>query len=219
MRKSFLVPQSPRTPEPQARFLKLGRWGAGALGRYRGFTVVETMIVLALFGILGVSLFSSFSMGMKVWKKATSTNLFKRKAVLTVERLSMELRRTFYYAPIGFLGDKAHIEFPGIVSNKIYNLSYDFFPEEKCVKRSGISREEMLGMQGTEKGNFSRVVIPGVENFVLNYYGPDDQTGNYTFLESWNNTAAGIPAAVKVSVALEDGTDLEKIIAIPVAQQ
>jgi len=93
----------------------------------RGFTFVETMIVLALFGILGVALFSSFSMGMKVWKRATSTNLFKRKAVLTLERLSIELRRTFNYPPIAFLGDKAHIEFPGIVANKIYNISYDFF--------------------------------------------------------------------------------------------
>ncbi|MFH1223107.1 MAG: type II secretion system protein, partial [Pseudomonadota bacterium] len=104
----------------------------------KAFTFVETMIVLALFGILGVSLFSSFSMGMKVWKRATSANLIGRKAVLTIERLSMELRRTFNYAPIGFLGDKAHIEFPGIIGNLIYNLSYDFFPEEKCVKRSGI---------------------------------------------------------------------------------
>ncbi|MEK7849445.1 MAG: type II secretion system protein [Candidatus Omnitrophota bacterium] len=182
----------------------------------KAFTFVETMIVLALFGILGVSLFSSFSMGMKVWKRATSTNLFKRKAVLTIERLSMELRRTFNYASIGFLGDKAHIEFPGIIANKIYNLSYDFFPEEKCVKRSGISRQEMLSL---EDGNFSRIVIPQVKDFTLSYYGADNQTGNYTFLESWNNTVAGIPAAVKVSVVLENGTNLEKIITIPIAQQ
>lgn len=182
----------------------------------KAFTFVETMIVLALFGILGVSLFSSFSMGMKVWKRATSANLFKRKAVLTIERLSMELRRTFNYASIGFLGSKAHIEFPGIVANKIYNLSYDFFPEEKYVKRSGISRQGMLGL---EDGNFSRIVIPQVKDFTLSYYSADNQTGNYTFLESWNNTAAGIPAAVKVSVVLEDGTNLEKIITIPIAQQ
>jgi prepilin-type N-terminal cleavage/methylation domain-containing protein len=182
----------------------------------RGFTFVETMIVLALFGILGVSLFSSFSMGMKVWKRATSANLVGRKAVLTVERLSMELRRTFNYTPIGFMGNKAHIEFPGIVASKIYNLSYDFFPEEKCVRRSGISRQEMLGI---EEGNFSRVVITGVKDLALSYYGTDNQTGNYTFLESWNNTAAGIPAAVKVAIVLEDGTNLEKIITIPIAQQ
>ena len=182
----------------------------------KAFTFVETMIVLALFGILGVSLFSSFSMCMRVWKRATSTNLFKRKAILTIERLSMELRRAFNYTPIGFMGEKAHIEFPGIVGNKIYNLSYDFFPEEKCVKRSGISRQETLGL---EEGNFSRVVIPGVKDFALSYYGADNQTGNYTFLESWNNTAAGSPAAVKVAVALEDGTNLEKIITIPIAQQ
>jgi len=186
--------------------------------RRKGFTFVETMIVLALFGILGVALFSSFSMGMRVWKRATSANLLKRKAVLTIERLSMELRRTFNYAPIGFMGEKAHIEFPGIISDKIYNISYDFFPEEKNVKRSAqpvAGRQEMLGM---EDGNFSRIVISGVKDFNLSYYGPDNQSGNYTFLESWNNTAAGVPAAVKVSAVLEDGTGLEKIITIPVAQ-
>ncbi len=67
-------------------------------------------------------------------------------------------------------------------------------------------------------GTSSRIVISGVKDFNLSYYGPDNQSGNYTFLESWNNTAAGVPAAVKVSAVLEDGTGLEKIITIPVAQ-
>ena len=118
------------------------------------------MIVLALFGILGVALFSSFSMGMKVWKRATSTNLFKRKAVLTLERLSIELRSTFNYPPIAFLGDKAHIEFPGIIANKIYNISYAFFPEEKCVKRSGISRQEMMGVEVVGIPDNRRLFLP-----------------------------------------------------------
>ena len=179
-----------------------------------GFTFVEAMIVIALFAIIGVSLFSSLSLGLKVWKRATQLNLVERKAILGLERLSTELRRTYNYPSIGFWGEKDHMEFVGIYRDEILNISYQYAPQEKCVYRSGLSMQR----SGLTEGSPLRRVFLEVKNFTLSFYGFDTEAGTFTFFDSWNYTKSGIPLAVKVSLTLEDGKGFEKIVAIPIAQ-
>ena len=181
----------------------------------KGFTFVETMIVLALFAIIGASLFSSMAMGLKIWKRAGTSNFSHRKATLSLERLSAELRQTANYSSIGFYGEKNHLEFPNIVRDKIFNISYTYSPEKKCVVRGSIPKSPA---EQTEAKNTTRTVMVDVKDFVLGFYGPSNETGNFTFLDSWNSTKSGIPSAVKVSLTLEDGKGFEKVITIPIAQ-
>lgn len=183
--------------------------------RASGFTFVEIMIVLALFAIISTSLFSSFIMGMKVWKRAAAFSLSQRKALLGLERLSTELRRAYNYPSIGFFGQKDRIEFANIWQDKIFNISYVYSSSEMSVSRLSRSRQQALGM---EEESQSRQIIPNVKEFNLGFYGYDNASGNFTFLDSWNYTVSGIPAAVTVSLTLEDGKTFEKIITIPIAQ-
>ncbi len=180
-----------------------------------GFTFIETMVVIALLGILSVSLFSSFAMGMKVWKRAASFNLAERKSILTLERMARELREVFNYSAIGFQGNKTHIEFANIFNNTVYNVSYTYVPEENSVKRSSISRQQMAAQGEAPR---ARGVIPDVKDLAFSFYGPVNQTGNATFSDAWNSSVSGVPEAVKVSVTLKDGKNLEKITPIPIVQ-
>lgn len=182
---------------------------------HRGFTFIEVMIVLALFAVISTSLFSSFIMGMKVWKRAAAFSLSQRKALLGLERLSTELRRAYNYPSIGFFGQKGGIEFANIWQDKILDISYNYSSQEMSVSRLSRSRQEILGL---EEESQPRQVIPNVKEFNLGFYGYDNISGNFTFLDSWNYTVSGIPTAVKVSLTLEDGKALEKIITIPIAQ-
>lgn len=181
----------------------------------KGFTFVETMIVLALFAIIGVSLFSSMAMGLKIWKRAGTSNFSHRKATLSLERLSAELRQTTNYSSIGFYGEKNHLEFPNIIRDKILNISYMYVPQEKCVIRVSTPK---VPAGATQEQNVTRRAIVDVKDFALGFYGPSNETGNFTFLDSWNSTKSGIPLAVKVSLTLEDGKGFEKVITIPIAQ-
>ncbi|MFH1691527.1 MAG: type II secretion system protein [Candidatus Omnitrophota bacterium] len=181
----------------------------------RAFTFVEMMVVLVLFAVVGVSLFSSFIMGMKVWKRVTDTNFAERKALLGIARLSKELRSCFGYSKIGFSGQAHNITFANIVGDRVINMTYIFIPDEGIVYRYNTSMEQLLGLQ--EPG-LPRKIISGIKDFTFKFYGPDQGTGNYTFLDNWNYTISGIPAAVKVFCSVDDDHDLEKIISIPIAQ-
>lgn len=181
----------------------------------QGFTFIEMMVVLVLFAVISVSLFSSFVMGMRAWKKITDTNFAERKALLNIARLSKELRGAFGYSKIGFYGSSTHLTFANIIGNQIVNLTYVFLPDEGTLYRYNTSMRQILGF---EEPAPARKIISGVKDFTFEFYGQDYLTGNYTFLDSWNYTVSGIPAGVKVLCVLDDDHDFEKIIAIPVAQ-
>ncbi len=168
-----------------------------------------------LFAVISVSLFSSFVMGLKAWKKITSANFSERKALLCIARLSKELKGAFGYTKIGFYGSSTNLTFVNIAGNQIINLTYVFSPEEGVLYRYNTSMRQILGF---EEAAPARKVASGVKDFSFKFYGLDQITGNYTFLDSWNYTASGIPAGVKVLCVLDDGNDYEKIISIPSGQ-
>jgi prepilin-type N-terminal cleavage/methylation domain-containing protein len=185
-------------------------------GNARAFTLVETMVVVALFAVIGVSLLQSLTMGMKIWKKATQTNFVYRKSLLGMERLAQDLRQTLDYPAIGFFGDKERLDFAALLREKITNVSYIFNPQEKAVFRSGISRQEALGL--AEAKAAPREVMAGVKELTFVYYGFDPLANNFTFQEAWNSTKSGVPLAVKTTATLESGEIFEKTIAIPISQ-
>ena len=185
-----------------------------------GFTLVEAMVVVALFAVIGVSLVSSFFMGMKVWKRASSPRYAQRKLVLGLERLSTELRRVYNYPLIGFTGEKTAVSFANIVQDTIYNISYNYSSGNKSLYRTNMTMQEINNTNESFESNKTtpRLIIPGVENFNFTYYGFNITGGDYDYFDSWNYSASGIPLGVKVSISLENGSVIEKIIPIPAAQ-
>ncbi len=179
-----------------------------------GFTFVEMMVVLALFSILAICLYSSIAMGFKVWKRSASLNMVQRRAILNLERLSTELRRTANYSSIGFFGNGESVIFANIYRDRIFNISYNYSRGDEAVYRSASTLQALLDSEEAP----ARKLISDVENFSLSYYGYDKQKINLTFFESWNYTESGFPKAVKVSLTLKDGKIFEKIIAIPISQ-
>lgn len=182
---------------------------------FRGFTLVETLVVVALFSIIGVSLFSSFSMGMKVWKRAVSPNGSYRKSLVALERLSTELRRTFNYSRIDFLGEKESISFANIFGDRIYNISYAFNGSDGGLYRQSRFMQEISEMEDAAK---ARKIVGSVKDVTFAFYGFDNEKGHADFLAAWDHSRPGLPAAVKVSLELESGETFEKIILIPEGQ-
>lgn len=178
----------------------------------RGFTFVEAMVVVALFAIISLSLFSSFSMGLKVWKRSVGTNLDRRQALLGMERLTLDIRRIFDYPEIGFLGHSGQLQFANLYKEDIWNISYEYVPAEHAVYRRSLTMRQRKDDEDAQE----REVMTGIERFECFFYGLDPETNYYGFLESWNYTQGGLPMAVKISLSLKDGEEFEKIISIPV---
>lgn len=170
---------------------------------------------MALFAVIGVSLMSSFSMGMRVWKRSADVNIMYRKAVINLERLGQELRAGVNYPYIGFFGSKDHIEFAALLRDKITNVSYAYAPHDKAVSRHAVTMQAVLEL---EEPTPARKVVTGVDNMSFSYGYFDVNSSQYLFLDDWNYTKNGIPLAVKAALTLEGGETFEKTVFIPISQ-
>lgn len=172
-----------------------------------GFTFVETLVVVALAGVIGASLASSFMMGMRVWKRAAGPDLSRRKAILAIEKLSQDARSAFDYPAIGFFGQRDVLTLANIDQDRIWNITYAYAADDRAFYKTRTA----LGENGTKP----QQLIPEVKDLSFSYYGYNNVTQAFEFQPAWNYTASGIPLAVRVEAVLENGYVFNKTISIP----
>jgi len=181
-----------------------------------GFTLVEALVVAAIFGLLGVTLVVSFSTGTGIWNRAAGLTYTHRQAIVGVERLSLELRRALDYPPIGFSGTETGCYFTNAAENGVLNISYRYADLEGVLLRSSrnITVEEAEAPEEIPE----RPAIKNIGNFTMSYFGFDPLSGNFEFQAQWNSTSQGLPTAVRVSFDAQGGQKFEKTVLIPAAQ-
>jgi len=172
--------------------------------RRRGFTFIEVLVVVALFAVIGVSLFQSFTMGLKVWRRASGPNFAYRKAVLSLERMAMELRQSRPYPNTTFSGDGREFSFAAVAQGKAYNATYAY-------RGNALWRNTKVLSAPWDPGE-EREAAPGIADLEFSYYGYDLPSHSYIFFDDWDGQTQGRPMAVRVMLDLEDGTHLEKIM-------
>jgi len=189
---------------------RFNRRGRRAAAGARGFTFVEVLVVVALFSIISVSLFSSFSMGLKVWKMASRPNFAYRKAVLNLERLGRELRQARGYLNTTFQGNDRELTFISVTHEKVFNMTYRF-------KSEGLWRQAGAVGSGWSDAGEEREMVPDIDRLEFTYYGFDPASKSFVFFDNWDGATQGLPRAVRVVMDLKDETHLEKIMHVPVA--
>lgn len=188
-------------------------------GSRRGFTLVEVMIVAALFSIVGMALFGSFSAGLKVWRSASSPDFSRRKALLGIERFARDLRRAINYPGLaaqglaGFDGDASSCSFFEINDGKIYNVLYAFYDGGGTVSRTS---SPLGSVADVMEPGVPRVVMTRVRALELLYLGGPQLSGEKEPLGSWNSSSMGLPRVVRIAVELENGERYERMVTLPV---
>ncbi len=186
------------------------------LKKMAGFTLVEVLVVAALFGLLGITIVVSFSTGMDLWRRAADLTYGHRQAIVGLERLSLDLRRALNYPPVGFFGTQDQCYFANVVNDSVRNVSYRYVETEKDLLRS--VRNVSVAEGEDEQQDGGRRAIGSIGNFTLAYFGLNPETAKFEFMASWNSSLQGMPRAVRVSFDAEGGREFDKIIPIPAGQ-
>ena len=81
---------------------------------FKGFTLIEVLLVCSLFSLAGVMIYYSFSNGLKLWRRAQFIQ--KEEFIqIAMDKMGQDLRQAIYFSKIKFEGQENKIKFAGFV--------------------------------------------------------------------------------------------------------
>ncbi len=167
-------------------------------------------MVTAMLGIISLSIFATFSNGLKIWQKINKP-LAQEEMGVFFEKLSKDLSSCLKLSNLSFSGNQVYLEIPTLVNsanlgNRSPGLANYTFDRQSGVSRRQKDYSQIYTHQETE----AVLLLKGLRSFQFTYYYFDKQRQEYLWAPEWSQ--AGIPLAVRVSLSLEGSSEDEKII-------
>ncbi|MBU1871511.1 MAG: prepilin-type N-terminal cleavage/methylation domain-containing protein [Candidatus Omnitrophica bacterium] len=191
-----------------------------------GFTLIEMLVVLSMFALIGLTLFSTLNNGIKIWQRLNQT--VKQEDVnLFFDRFSTELRNSFKFKTIEFRGNKEQINFPTLAASSlqgsmvirgISEVSYSF---DKAGQELSKELRTYSQIYKGESGS-NQKVLKDIDSLKFTYYYYDEDIEEYAWLEDWQSQ--NLPLAVRIELGFYIDADeyelqtITRTIDIPVSQ-
>jgi len=186
----------------------------------RGFTLIELIVATLIMAIVVVSIYSTFSLGIKAWRKGgEGRNL--QKVRVSLLKLQKELKSTFLFSMIKFKGVSSEMTFPVVVSEEdkdnTYTVSYYIAEDMNTGVKSLIKKKALFADK-----KYAETEDPG--EFVFSAYSMDFEyayelkngSKGFAWHGAWEDFQKTIPCAVRINFSLDAGGELyHKTIFIP----
>jgi prepilin-type N-terminal cleavage/methylation domain-containing protein len=186
------------------------------LFRKHGFTLVEVLLVTAIFASIGLAVFTCLSNGLKLWSRSQRL-IVEEDATIFFDRFSSDLRNAFVYSHIPFEGGTSRLAFPTVVYTPADRASARV--REGYVDQIGMVRYSFDSSGGNvvrEQANYSqathgnwgsvKIEVSGVKELRFRYFYPGSSEPALTAAED-----KGLPSGVEVEIRFPGG-DGDKIL-------
>ena len=188
------------------------------------FTLVELLIVAAIFGIMVTAIVSCLVAGIRTWDYARKYSGVEAVAMISLESMHRDIANTFRFYSIAFRGAPRELAFSGLVDvsddggeySRIGTIKYYFDAGKKVVLRKA------WAFPGSEPADDkAEKIFSGVSDMTLNYYAlPSGSERGAAWQEGWNDTT-NIPGAVTVELAFDadnaQSLKIKRTVMIPAA--
>ncbi len=179
-----------------------------------GFTLIELMIVAMILSTVGITLYSTFSNGLNIWKRINQEMVIEDVNIF-FDKISRELRGSFQFSEIPLRGRTGELNFPAIVQVRdhrgdlkegIGEVYYSFEPKSGAIYRQQKSYSEIY----VDKNTGKQAMIDHVSSLEFQYYHYDLEQEEYSWVESWQDEdeSLGIkakkilPVAVRITIGI-----------------
>src|SRR4030042_1658061 len=187
-----------------------------ALKGRRGFTFVEIMIVTTLIGVVSLAIYSSLSQGIKIWQRVNSV-VADEDINIFFEKLGRDLRNSFEYNKIKFIGERDRLTFATLVASNStqpglnFNageVSYFFDKNSQSLMRVQNNISQIYEEQDVAKDT----LLSPVGSLNFQYYFYDAQEEKYLWQEEWME--GHLPRAVKIEFEFNPGGSARQFVRI-----
>jgi len=186
----------------------------------KGFSLVEVLMVAVIFSIIGIGIAGSFISGVKIWRRSQDMARVYSELILTLEKVSGEVRQSADISAIGFeatsedsAGAKAQeFSFPALLRGSIVRVTYRFDPQGKKLLRGEAQYKDIIA--GNLKDKYTEKTILSLDELKMDYYFFDKESNTSEWRESWKKED-GTFRLVRLS-GKYNGEEFTKIILVPI---
>ena len=187
-----------------------------------GFTLIETLLVVAISSVVALAIYSTFNSGLKIWQRLTKKEQASDLNIF-FEKIAYDLRNSFKFSDIKFVGKQDSIGFASLVMTQIGQqqmalgvgqAGYCFDAQTESLNRWQLNYSELY----QNKPAHLRQILNNVKALSFRYYYYDPEEEAYMWKDLWIENEEGIPLAVRIK--MEFGKDAEckevtRTVAIP----
>jgi prepilin-type N-terminal cleavage/methylation domain-containing protein len=186
-----------------------------------GFTLIEVLLALTIFALMGTILYGAFSLGHGAVEKSQKSFEMNQKLRAVDELLGSYIRSAFPYrstpqsAPLLFAGESAELTFVssfslamggrGMAKVRLFWQGDErrggalYLEEETPVRVP--NEEDNEGHEGVRNG---MVIREGIKEFRISYLDPQNEEEKWE--ERWDaGERNGLPRAIRLDYRTEDG--------------
>jgi len=170
----------------------------------KGLTLLEVLITVSLFIVVGLAVYSTVYNGLKIWQRLNKTYVEENVGIF-FEKIAADLKNSFKYKDIDFIGKEDSVQFatvvvfpgqsPALVKGP-GRVLYSFNPKEKKLIKQKMSLSDIY----REAEGVSQELFNEVESVKFRYYYFDAMTKEYLWTDEWLMDYS--PLAVRVELAL-----------------
>lgn len=175
-----------------------------------GFTFVEILIVSVITSLISLAIYATFNSGIKVWQRV-SEQVPSADLNIFLSRFNTDLKNTFKFTGIDFLGTENALEFATLVKSNdlkiktVGRAAYFYEPEDGVLKRR---QDDFSQIYNKDEGRITKS-IANIKSFKFQYYFFDKEKNKYAWADEWIGRA-GLPLAVRMELELDDGKQIHK---------
>lgn len=190
---------------------------------------MELFISTAIVFMVGIAIYTTFSNGISVWRRANVNRELERDISIAFTKLSRDLKNTFKFSLIPFEGEEGMVSFPALINvapvteEPIYEVGriVYFFDDGKQALCKETKTYPMAYRNSAIENEHVSVSISGVSSLKFTYCYLDGITNRYKWKDSWKKEEQDtIPQAVNLDIVFKKEEDksfsFTKTIFIPV---
>jgi len=182
-----------------------------------GFTLIELVIATVILAIIAVSIYGSFSVGVKVWRRGDE-NRGLQKIRIALLSMQKELRGSFYFSNAPFKGASSEITFPLVAAREdkggIYVVNY-YVTEDKNTQSMVLMKRKILfsGNQSVEDRRMGELIHS--MDFEYAYEFQNGLNG-VEWKDVWEESQKKVPLMIRINFMFGADKDIyHKVIFIP----
>ncbi|MDD5225734.1 MAG: type II secretion system protein [Candidatus Omnitrophica bacterium] len=166
----------------------------------KGFTLIELMLVAVMLGALGLAIVATFAGGLKIFNRMQSYTVTRADVLLVIEKMERDLRNTFSFKGIDFIGGPKRMTFPSVLRTvsakgqvKESPGSVSYYRDDSSHERA-LSREEKAYAQAVKKGSSEHgdiAVLAPIEDVDFQYFSYDPEAKTYSWGNEWDKSEDG----------------------------